>query len=168
MNKILYILCGLGFSGKSTLAKQIAEKKNAVLISQDGIYFEKEKELDPALTDAKEWELIRSIAFERIDEALRSGKSVVYDSTNTRREHRDAAREIAGKNQADSVLVFLDTPDEVLVDRQIKNKETNERHDVEQKYLDQARAELEMPDADENVVVFKSGENLEEWLNNLK
>lgn len=168
MTKTLYILCGPGFSGKSTLAKKIAEYKNATLVSQDAIYFEKEKELDPSLSDGEEWELIRSIAFERIANNLKKDVSVVYDSTNTRREHRDAAREIAVENGAHAVVVFVDTPDTILVERQMKNKETKERHDVEQKYLDQARAELEIPQSDENVFVFKPEDNLEDWLKNLE
>lgn len=42
----LYIMCGVGFSGKSTLAKKIAEHTGAMLVSQDALYFEKEKELN--------------------------------------------------------------------------------------------------------------------------
>ncbi len=161
-------MCGLGFSGKSTLAKRIAEYKNAVLVSQDAIYFEKEKELDPNLSDKEEWELIRNVAFEKIYANLKEGKSVVYDDTNTRREHRDALRKIASENDAHTVTIFLDTPDDILIERQMKNKETNERHDVEQKYLDQARDELEVPQSDENVFIFTPETNLENWLNNLE
>ncbi len=40
----LYIMSGVGFSGKSTLAKKIAEYTGATLVSQDGLFFEKEKE----------------------------------------------------------------------------------------------------------------------------
>ena len=126
----LYILCGLGFSGKSTLAVKISEYKNAVLVSQDAIYFEKEKELDPNLSDGERWELIRAIAFERISDNLKKSMSVVYDSTNTRREHRDIVRKIASENNARAFVVFVDTPDNILVERQMKNKETKERHDV--------------------------------------
>lgn len=167
MSQTLYILCGLGFSGKSTLAKKISESKNAVLVSQDAIYFEKEKELYPNLDDEEGWELIRKIAFERVAENLKEGKSVVYDDTNTRYEHRDALRKIALENNTESTVVFVDTPEAILVERQIKNKETKERHDVEQKYLNQAKAELEIPQSDENVFIFTPETNLEEWLSKL-
>ena len=160
-------MCGLGFSGKSTLAKKISDYKNAALVSQDAIYFEKEKELDPALSSDQEWELIWSIAIERIVEQLKDGKSVVYDSTNTRREHRDRFRKIGAENSAKAVVVFLKTPDEVLLARQMKNKETKERHDVKQEYLDQARAEMEIPQSDENVFIFMPETNLGEWLREL-
>lgn len=166
-DKILYIMCGVGFSGKSTLAKKISEYKQAALVSQDAIYFEKEKELDPALSSDQEWELIWNIAIERIVEYLKQGKSVVYDSTNTRREHRDRFRNIALENGVKAIVVFLDTPDEVLLARQMKNKETKERHDVKQEYLDQARAEMEIPQSDENPLIFNPECDLAEWLHRL-
>jgi predicted kinase len=167
MEKILYIMCGVGFSGKSTLAKKISEHKQAALVSQDAIYFEKEKELDPTLSSDKEWELIWNIAIERVVGYLKQGKSVVYDSTNTRREHRDRFRKIALENNARAIVVYLNTPDEVLLARQMKNKETKERHDVKQEYLDQARAEMEIPQSDENPIVFTPESDLVEWLDKL-
>jgi predicted kinase len=167
MNKTLYIMCGLGFSGKSTLAKKISEYKNIPLVSQDAIYFEKEKELDPTLSSDEEWKLIWNIAIERIVKNLKEGRSVVYDSTNTRREHRDRFRKIASENGAKAIVIFLKTPDEVLLARQMKNKETEERHDVKQEYLDQARAEMEIPQPDENVFVFTPETDLVEWLGRL-
>jgi len=42
-SKTLYIMCGVGFAGKSTLAKKIAEYTGATLVSQDAMYFEKEE-----------------------------------------------------------------------------------------------------------------------------
>jgi predicted kinase len=167
MHKTLYIMCGLGFSGKSTLAKKISEYKNAALVSQNAIYFEKEKELDPTLSSDEEWKLIWNIAIERIVKNLKEGRSVVYDSTNTRREHRDRFRKIASENGARTIVIFLKTPDEVLLARQMKNKETKERHDVKQEYLDQARAEMEIPQSDENVFVFTPETDLVEWLQKL-
>ena len=160
-------MCGLGFSGKSTLAKKISEYKNAVLVSQDAIYFEKEKELDPSLSSEEEWKLIWNIAEERIVRALRAGNSVVYDSTNTRREHRERFRNVASSSGAESVVVLLKTPDEILTARQLKNKETKERHDVKQEYLDQARTEMEVPGEDEKVLVFTPESDLVEWLTKL-
>lgn len=167
MPKILYIMCGLGFSGKSTLAKKIAEYKNIELVSQDAIYFEKEKELDPNLTSDEEWELIWNISIDRIIEKLKEGKSVVYDSTNTKKEHRDRFRKIALENEAKVVVVYLQTPDKLLIERQMKNKETKERHDVKQEYLDQARRELEIPTEDENLFLFTPETNFEEWIKKL-
>lgn len=54
----LYIMSGVGFSGKSTLAKKIADHTDAALVSQDGLFFEKEKELGIDQKEAYESSLI--------------------------------------------------------------------------------------------------------------
>lgn len=40
----LYIMCGLAFSGKSTLARKIAERTGSRLIAFDKLWVKKEKE----------------------------------------------------------------------------------------------------------------------------
>ena len=40
----LYIMCGLAFSGKSTLARKIAEHTNSKLIAFDKLWVEKDKD----------------------------------------------------------------------------------------------------------------------------
>ena len=62
------------------------------------------------------------------------------------------------------MFIFLDTPIEIQKERQEKNRESGERHDVKQEYLDQAIAELEIPGENENVVIFKPDTDLEEFL----
>jgi predicted kinase len=150
----LYILCGVGFSGKSTLAKKIADHTGAVLISQDALYFEKEKELNLNLDSDEQWRMLLDMCLDRIRTSLKEGKSVVFDTTNTRYEHRDEVRKVALEVGVESIVIFLDTPIEVQKERQEKNKQTKERHDVKQEYLDEAIAELEVPTAEENVRVF--------------
>src|SRR3990167_7901222 len=66
MVKILYIMCGVGFSGKSTLAKQIAEHTGAVLVSQDALFFEKEKELNLDQDSDEKWRMILAVWFVEI------------------------------------------------------------------------------------------------------
>lgn len=164
---ILYIMCGVGFSGKSTLAKKIAERTGAALVSQDEMFFEMEKiqKIDQDSDD--EWRTLLEMCKQRILENLQQGRSVVFDNINTRFEHREEIRAVANQTKAQTKVVFLDTPIEVQKQRQLKNKETGERHDVKQEYLDQAIAELEPPTESENVLVFRPDTNLEEFLSSL-
>lgn len=148
-------MCGVGFSGKSTLAKKMAEHTGATLVSQDAMFFEKEKELNLDQDSDEQWRMILNMCRERIQEELAKGNSVVFDDTSLRVRHRDKLRDIAKNAGAESKVVFLDTPVEVQRERQEKNKITGERHDVKQEYLDQAIAELEIPTEDENVIVAK-------------
>ncbi len=163
----LYIMCGVGFSGKSTLAKKISEYTGAVLVSQDGLFFEKEKELDLDQDSDKQWRMLLDMCLKRIKENLEVGKSVVFDNTNTKFEHREELRELAKSAGAETKVIFLDTPIGIQKERQKKNRESGERHDVKQEYLDQAVAELEVPDKDENTVTFKPNTDINEFLKNL-
>lgn len=105
-------------------------------------------------------EMCKEIIYQNLSE----GKSVVYDSTNTRFEHREEIRKVAEPFAVPTKVIFLDTPIKVQKERQQKNLETGERHDVKQEYLDQAIAELEIPTEAENVVAFKPDDSLELFL----
>lgn len=164
---ILYIMCGVGFSGKSTLAKQIAEHTGAELVSQDALFFEKEKELNLDQDSDEQWRMLLDMCLERIKQNLEAGRSVVFDNTNTKFEHREELRQIAQSVGAPAKVIFLDTPIEVQKERQIKNQETMERHDVKQEYLDQAIQELEVPGANENTFIFKPDTDINQFLKNL-
>lgn len=170
MEKIptLYIMCGVGFSGKSTLSKKIAEYVGADLVSQDGMYFEKKDEFNIDQDDDEQWRMLSDWCHERILEKLKQGKSVVFDDVALRFEHREKLRQLAKSVNANTKVVFLDTPIEIQKERQMRNLVTKERHDVKQEYLDQAIAELEVPIETENVLIFKPDTNLEEFLNNFK
>lgn len=160
-------MCGVGFSGKSTLAKKIAEHTGAVLISQDALFFELEKTLNLDQDSDEQWRMLLDMCKDRIRENLDKGRSVVFDSVNTRFEHREEIRKIANLLGIKSVVVYLDTPIEIQKERQLKNKETGERHDVKQEYLDQAIAELEIPTEKENVLVFKPDTDINNFLSAL-
>jgi predicted kinase len=160
-------MCGVGFSGKSTLAKKIAEYTHATLVSQDSMFFEKEKELSLNLDNDKQWEMVLSMCITRIKEELTKGNSAVFDDTSLRVSHRDKLREIAEDADSETKVIFLNTPIETQKERQERNKITAERHDVKQEYLDQAIAELEIPGNDENTHVFEVNMNVEEFLKTL-
>lgn len=165
---ILYIMCGVGFSGKSTLAKEIADYTEAILVSQDGMYFEKKDELNIDEDDDNQWRMLLDMCKERIFENLTQGRSVVFDNINTRYEHRQELRDLARSAGATTRVIFLDTPLEVQKERQLINRQTGERHDVKQEYLDSAIAELEVPTQDENTFIFRPNDDLEAFLKALK
>ena len=164
---MLYVMCGVGFSGKSTLAKKIAEHTGAVLVSQDALFFELEKKLNLDQDSGDQWRMLLEMCKDRIRENLKVGKSVVFDSTNTRFEHREEMRSIAYELNVPTRVIFLDTPIEVQKERQEKNRQTGERHDVKQKYLDQEIAKLEIPTEKENVLVFKPDSDITNFLKSL-
>lgn len=160
-------MVGVGFAGKSTLAKNIAEHFKIPLVSQDALFFEKEKELNLNEDDDAQWKMLLDMCKERIKELLIKGESVVFDNVNLKREHRDELREIAKEAGGKAVVVYLDTPEDVLNKRQDRNKISRERHDVKQEYLDDAKAQLEIPTDDEDTYRFTPETDLDSFLKKL-
>jgi predicted kinase len=158
---MLYIMCGVAFSGKTTLAKAIAEAKGAELVSLDAITPE-----ETGFTDdvRAHYRRRKEMGLEKVAVLLANGKSVVYDSVNTKRKHRDEARAIAAANGASAVVVFVDTPNDEQDARRLKNTATDERHHVSQEDIDKNRQDLERPGSDEETFVFTPGTDLAPWL----
>ena len=165
----LYILCGLPFSGKTTLAKKIAEYTGSKLVAFDQLWLELEKntQLAPSLTGNEEWRLIRRVAKEKISESLKNSRSVVYDDTNVRLEHREELRDVARQHGAMPVVVYVDTHPAIREEREKENLLTKRRHGVEPVNSKKALAQFEEPGPPEHVIVFSSENNLEEWLRKL-
>lgn len=83
---IMAMLCGLPASGKSTYAKKLAEKYNAIILSSDKL---REELFDNVNCQDKNNELFTTL-HRRIKELLRDGKNVVYDATNINSKKRRA------------------------------------------------------------------------------
>lgn len=88
MNKPkLYIMCGISASGKSTIAKQIAERDNCVIVSSDAIRGEI---CEGGVTDQSKNEEVFKIFHRRIKEFLSNGNNVIADATNITIKSRKA------------------------------------------------------------------------------
>lgn len=159
-------MCGLAFSGKSTLARRIAEHTGSNLISFDRLWVEKEKD-QPISKDDNGWRFIRKVAQDEIVNTLNNGKSVVYDDNNIRLEHREEIREIAKNFGTHSIVVYLNTPLELIRERELVNKTTGERHAVEAKNFQTVIEQLEVPTSNENVFEFTPDTDIKEFLNKL-
>lgn len=80
MNKSkLIIMCGISASGKSTIAKQLAEKENAIIISSDAIRAEL---CDGNISDQSKNEEVFKLYHKRIRENLLAGNNIIADATN--------------------------------------------------------------------------------------
>jgi len=89
----LYILCGIPFSGKSTLAKKIVKKLRFVRIDLDEVKFDI---FGPSVTDAEidqsGWDKIYQEMYRRIRESLTAGKTVVHDTGNFTKSERGVVK----------------------------------------------------------------------------
>lgn len=162
-------MCGLPFSGKTTLAKKIAEHTGAKLIAFDQLWLELGKDTNVAhlLKGDEGWRFTRSVAKERIAECLKNSRSVVYDDINVKREHREELREVAKHHGAMAIVVYIDTPLAIREEREKDNLFTKRRHDVEPVNSKKALAQFDKPGPPEQLIVFAFENNLEEWLGRL-
>jgi predicted kinase len=163
----LYIMCGLAFSGKSTLARKIVDYIPSDLVAFDKLWVEKDKER-PVPKNADGWRYIRDLAQEKVLASLRAGNSVVYDDNNPSKEHRDEFRKVAREAEAKAIIIYLDTPLDVIKAREETNKTLKDRHDVEPENFRKVLQDMEVPTADENVVMFKSEMDVNQFLEELK
>lgn len=160
-------MCGLAFSGKSTLSRKISKQTGYKLIVFDKLWIETEKERSVP-QGAEGWRLIRDLAQEKVLATLKSGNSVVYDDNNPRKEHREELREVARKAGVESFVVYLDTPLAMIRAREEANRTLKDRHDVDPVNFEKVLKDLESPTSDENVLVFKPEDNAEKFIDSLK
>jgi predicted kinase len=115
---ILYILTGLPFSGKSTLAKQLAEALQIPVLSYDHDIYAHYKDTVPAGTSkAEEFELIQAIAHEHLRALLERGESVIYDDLNLEESDRQKVQAVGQACHVRSVLIYANTPLDVIQQR---------------------------------------------------
>lgn len=160
----LYILCGLPFAGKTTLAKALVRELGLSRVSIDDLNTERgiwddEKGLSP-----EEWTNIYNEAYRRIDALLSQGKSVVDDNANFTREQRDRLRAIAVKHDVPTTVIYVTTPLAEVRRRWQENRQTRVRSDVRDDDFAQVVDSFEAPTDDEDVVCYDGTMRVGEWI----
>lgn len=145
-------MCGLPFSGKSTLAARLSEGLPASLISLDRI--NEERGLYGGQGNAVgEWSTTNQIAHERGQALLEAGHHVVIDETGSPRFIRDGWRAVAERSGTPFALIWVQISAE-LQDRRVRaNRKSHDRHDVTDAVLQEHRASFEAP-THENALVI--------------
>ena len=118
----LMFMCGKMAAGKSTLARDLAERHNAVLLVQDawlGTLFPNEIVDIPAFFDRSS--RLRTVLAPHICLLLSKGISVVLDFPANTKEQRAWFREILVCAEVEHELHFIDAPD-ALCKRQLRDR----------------------------------------------
>jgi len=165
MRAILYIFCGLPFSGKTTLANEIIKRVELIFVSIDDIKFahgfswtENEN------MTAEEWQRIFDESYQKTKDALRAGKSVLYDSANQDRTSRDRLRKIAQEAGAEVKVIFMNVPEQTVRERWLRNVNSKKRFHLPERFFNAAFTNYEPPTQDENVIEFHIGDEVTEWI----
>lgn len=148
MSPKLYLLCGLPFAGKTTVAAGLSSELPAALVSLDAI--NSERGLDGGLgIAAEEWVRTHEIAKARAAALLDEGHSVVVDDTFCWRSLRDAFRAIAEVRGLETQVVFVNPPLEEIQRRRLENDLRQYRPAIDDAVFDQVLASFEPPQEDE-------------------
>ncbi len=161
----LYILCGLPYSGKTTLARALRNKLGWAYVSIDIIrerlgFSWKENEK----VTADDWRNIFETSYDDMIARLNEGKSVIYDSTNHDVTSRERLRNHAFDTGFSSKVIFLNIPEATIWERWEENQKTPTRSHISKDLLQQTINSLDPPTKEENVIVYDQSMNLEDWV----
>lgn len=163
MNK-LYVLCGLPFSGKSTLSKELVKRYGFSRIDLDEVKFELlGAEVKDEQVDQQGWDTVYQEMYKRINTELKKGKTVIHDAGNFTKYERGLVKQVADEVGVETITIFVNIPKEVCFARLIKNQQTKERFDVPEQTFNEMVAELEVPDSNENTIVYDLNANNKVW-----
>ena len=149
----LYLLCGLAFSGKTTLAAALARHLGAAVVCLDEINASRGLHGGTGIP-AEEWARSHGEALRQVGDLLAAGRSVIVDDTNCFRFLRDDYRAVAERHGARTTVLYIDAPLALVQDRRRENDRTRTRASVTEPVLLDLVEKFEVPTADENVLVF--------------
>ncbi|NDJ75780.1 MAG: ATP-binding protein [Chloroflexi bacterium] len=159
MKPTLYILCGYPFSGKTTLARAIIElRPDCKHISVD--------EIKTGISDQSNdgiWEQAFAEAYRRTRRFLLKGQSVIFDATNFLVKVRDKARTVAQASNADSRVIWVNTPQQEAKNRWLVNRQSKERKDVSDDDWLEVTGQFEIPGTRERTIEY-CGEDIKDWI----
>ena len=164
----LIIICGLAYAGKTTLGKAVVKRSGYATVDVD---VTKEQLYGKGFNDddltPEQWVKIYNETDKQIENYLKEGKSVVDESRNFSKSERVNAKEIAKKCGSDFILVYVNTPEKIVRQRHIENRENPTRHDVKDKDFEEIIKNFEPPTVDENPIIFNQTDNISQWISNL-
>lgn len=161
----LFILCGLPFSGKTTLAKELVKRFGFVRIDLDQI--NAERRLGSKSNDeisAEDWKITYDESYKRVDMALAQGQTVINDTANFTREQRDKLRKIANNHNIKTKIIYVNVPVKLACKRWQDNRNTKVRYDVRDEDFAEVADNFQAPTTGENVIYYDQTMTLDEWI----
>ena len=160
----LYILCGLPFAGKTTLAGVLSDRLGLARLALDDIISEWGVGLDGQIIPPEHWAAAYNEAYRRLDALLGAGRSVIYDATNYRLAHRRRLRRIAARHGATTRTIYLDVPEAEARRRWQQNRVTRLRWDVRAEDFAKVVEHFQPPEPGEGVLRYDPTVPVAQWI----
>jgi len=135
----LYIMVGLSASGKSTIAKRIAEAEDCIIVSSDVIRGEI---CEGGVADQSKNEEVFKIFHKRIRENLRSGHNVIADATNITIKSRTAIFEAIRRIECYPIAYVVPKK---IEDCLLDNISSERMHSVPDEVIYKQRGKFQVP-----------------------
>ena len=159
----LYVMCGLPFSGKTTLARALANQCGFVHLDLDAIAREKSLFPEEGISDEQWGQVFREV-YRQIETLLTSGKSVIFDAVNYDRVGRDRLRTIAQQSGSSVHVIYINLSIQKIEQRRQANQANHQRPPVRDKDFIELATEFEIPTIEENLLVYDGTQPVPEWI----
>ena len=159
----LYIMCGLPFSGKTTLARALANKCGFVHLDLDALARAKSLFPEEGINN-EQWGRMFKELYQQVTILLNSGKSVIFDAVNYDRIGRDRLRTIAQQSDSSVHVIYIHLPLQEIEQRRQVNQADPQRPPVRDKDFVELAVEFEIPTLEENLLVYDGTQSIAEWI----
>jgi predicted kinase len=160
----LFIMCGLPFSGKTTLARTLADQCGFVHLDLDALANTKGFSPQEGIDD-EQWGLLFGEAYQHLAALLASGKSVVFDAVNSHRAGRDRLRTIAIQNSSSAYVDYINLSIQEIEKRRQTNQDNHQRPHVRDNDFVELSKGFEIPTTDKNLLIYDGSQSMAEWIN---
>jgi predicted kinase len=116
---MLYMVCGLPGTGKTTVAKQLASLTGGIVLRTDEI---RRQILDDPKYTPEEKKKVYDAMFKTAESMLRTGIDIILDATFYKRERREEAMQIAKKSGKKIVIIEVKCDESQVSERLKKRK----------------------------------------------
>lgn len=155
----LYILCGLPFSGKSLLGKEMSIKTGYSLISYDDVW-QSLFHLHQDIT----YDVVLNVCKKQIYDLLHDGFTVIYDSANLKEEQRQYIKRIADDMGLNTAIVYIEISLKEVKERRKQSLLDKTHHIVSNENFTKAIEQLEKPD---DAFILRNQEDKDRFLNTI-
>jgi predicted kinase len=147
----LYLFIGYPGAGKTTASRIIAEETGAVHLWSDQ---ERHKLFDQPTHSQQESMELYDVLNKRAEELLAEGKSVVFDTNFNFYTDRQKLRDIAARQGADTVIIWITVPEELAKQRAVHAAYSRNGYSasMSEQQFDSIVSKLEPPAKDEKVI----------------
>jgi predicted kinase len=163
-SRLLILMCGLPFAGKSTLAARIAEALHLPIVSLDAVNTARGIGLRGESISPAQWAETYAETYRQLETLIAAGSGLIYDHANFTRDERDAVRAIAARHGFTARVIYLPVSPYEARARLQANRVTRGRHDVRDDDFDLVVHRFEPPDREADVVRYDPSMPLPELL----